>query len=385
MKKNLKIVVLLALFITITTGCFQKHEKVSIPTEDEVKEYIKEKYGENNKIVSKKEIKAKKTKDEKIVEGYKYTIQSDLGFEYEVIAGIKFSYKGNWGKKVYVKNYSDNFYVNFEEKKQNELDTIIKKDSNYKMTYHISKNELCKDEDYKYIDSGLRIDIDLMDDANNIESSIDDLYKIKNELKEKYNITDQKIFITIVLNKESVYSAFDDLYQFDKNIYVELVKRKFKKDIPELNFSFDNPTYINKLFINGEEIGNADKFIYDPVHKEYLVSLNRTGAEYHFTKKIVTDYLNGTYKIKAKDSNPYYPSYNYKIKIKDNEYEVYLSFNDSKLENNYYFKKNGENMNIEIITTAFNNIDYFIKLSDWASLLDCNYEIKDGDVYLTSK
>ena len=387
MKKILKIISLLLIFITITTGCYEKNEKVSIPTENEVKEYIKEKYGENNKILTKKKLKAKKYEQDKLVEGYKYIIQSDLGFEYEVVAGIKYTYKGYWGKQVYVKIYSDNFYEMFEKNKKNELDTIIKKDSNYKITYYISKIELCKNENYKYIDSNLIISVDLMNNVNNIDSSINYLYGIKNELKEKYNIIDQEISINFKLNKQTIFSGFDDIYQFDRNIYIEFIKRYLEKDNSNLNFNFKNPTYINKLFINNKEynISNADKFIYDPSQKEYLVSLNRTGNERYFTKKIITDYLNGTYNIKTKNANPYYPTYTYKITIENNEYEVYLSFNNYKLENNYYFKKNGENMNIKIINTAFNNVEYYIKLSDWASILNCDYEINDDVIYLTTK
>lgn len=231
-KESTIIFILFIIFILIVSIVLFKvfsgnSENKNLPTENDLYNYIKEKYGDNNKIVSKNKIKAKYKGQDKLNEGYKYIIQSDLGFTYEVLAGISYSCNNYiCNNKKYYKIYYNNFYENLKINKKSELDSFINKDSNYKITYDINIFELCQNEDFKCKNNNFSITIDLMNDSNNIDNSCDDLYRIKNELNEKLNINDDDISVYIKLNDKKIITNFKEINQYNKTDFINYIKNK---------------------------------------------------------------------------------------------------------------------------------------------------------------
>lgn len=381
MKKYIKLILILVISITMTTGCFLKNEK--IPSEGEVKKYLEKKYGKNNKIISKEKYKEKDKK------GYRYVVHSSNGFDFTLEAGVTY-FSGYFPiiEGHYAQDYQDDFYPALIEKKKESIDKVFNTYKDISSKYEIGKYLI----NNSTINKALKIEIEF-DNYSSLKSVNSFLYNIKDLFKDKYNIKDIDCIDIDVKSSEKyiTHLKLSNLDTYSKDMHLNFLNYHFESNL------YSKPKYIDKLYINGKEYVSDKyevKFPYSPYYNEYLAEViygykginNIAGKgtiEYwdYIQQEIVTKYLNGKYEVDYEKNKTDYT-------IGNNKYEVYFPRDDAKLQDGYYFKKNNKKLDIKIMKRPlyYGNISYeYLRLDDWASLLECKYEIKNNALYLTSK
>ena len=374
--------ILIILLVLSLTGCLKFSKNDKVPTKEETIEYINNKYGANNTILEVEELPTTGEKHE--TKGNKYKVHSELGFDYIVESGINYSVASGGLGSGYIRYFKDTFYEELIKNKQSEIEPIFNKYSIVDATYKINNSKLL-------------ININLNNNLNNVELANEFLYKLRKQFKEEYNILNMDDVIVRITYNDKVLS--DIKFKYIDSLDIESHKNNIKyyflyEGINNTNTS-DSKVVLNKLYINNKEFTSDKykvKFVYEPTSKEYLaivgygLELSYNGGEKDYLQReIITNYLNGNYTIyKALRKSKY--------NIGNNKYEVYFPRNnDGNIKDGYYFKKNGKKLDIKVVDKPIYyghtgaSYFYYIKLSDWAYLLDCDYSIQGDTVYLTSK
>ena len=201
MKKNIKVILIIMILITFISGCnntkknnieIEKNENESMPTKEEVEQYIEKKYGKYNivNLVSKNDNKNT------------YLVQSPLGFNYTLYTEIK-------NNKGYSKQYYyDTFYKEFTTYEKTDVDSIFNKWNKISTTYKIDNNKL-----YFYINYN-------SSDEINIVCTF--LYDIRNLLL-LYNVLDCDDIKIIINNKEYADIKFSEIDKYDRKDYLTIL------------------------------------------------------------------------------------------------------------------------------------------------------------------
>ena len=275
-----------------------------------------------------------------------------------------------------------------ELNKKNEIDNFFNKYSALKAKYQI--------KEYSKMNINLYIN-----NFSDLELLNDFLYDIDEEFKNRFSIYDLQCIDELIINNTYNDTKFyfdisnlKDLNEYDRKTSLEFLKQYYikKDELDYKNYEYI-PTYINSLYVNDKEF-KSDKykveFIYSPYYKEYLTILGY-GIEFEYNggvadymqREIITDYLSGRYQI-------YNETHKTEYEIGNDKYEIYMLPENSDEKKTYYFKRNGEKLNIKLAKSPLyvgsNNATYYyyLKLSDWAKLLNCEYEIKDNQIYITT-
>ena len=378
-KKNKKLpiillIILLSFFIIgalVFKFIYDIFKPTQVPTEREVKQYISKNIGDNDLIISKEKV-IDTENTEHPDKGYTYVIKSHLGFTYEVKAIITYTDNYPFGYS-YSKYFSSNFLYRLVEEKKDEFDNIINKYPSIDVDYS-------SDEEKK---STIDIKINLQNNLNNITDSYNLSYEIKDLLKNEFKIKNcEQLSIEINYNSsvKPLHIEYTKLNTYDKEIEIEAAKQYFIKDEINLDYTLYKPTYIKKLFINGEEFKSKHEmlFVYNPYYKEYLATYTYYETNDNM-EELITKYLGGTFEVKDELT---------KYQIGNNKYEINFPFDSARLRKNFYFKKNGKNTNIKLVDSPLyygSSHYYYFKLSDMALSLECNYEVINDTIYLKSK
>lgn len=379
---------LICISIIFVTGCGDKYP----PKEEEVLSYIEEKFGDSYKLMS-KETKADTEYESGIT---LYHFQSEFGFYFDVESGLSYT-----PPSLFPAHYSKYCYTDYMKKLQEFIADDIK---NLVDRYSSEQIKITTE------DSGNIVNVNLerysnIRTVNEFVSELGLLYHDKYRVKDKalsdINITiykDDKRFYSNQLSWLRGGESEKDI-EYLQLRYLELIREGEINDssIDEEMLTNKPRLEIDKLVINGEQYTSKKyepQFLYSIDEQEWLtlvgygIILDYNGyVRDYMQREIIIDYLDGEYDIDDKNSITRYS-------IGNDSYEVYfpLDTDTDGIKEDYYFKKNNQNLDIKLCeaprdyTTKATYFAY-IKLSDWAELLNMNYIVdnKEGVVILNSK
>ncbi|WP_455713951.1 hypothetical protein [Anaerosporobacter sp.] len=380
-------IMLSSIFMILFTGCGDKYP----PTEQEVFSYIRENYGGSCKLISTE--KKQDTEEESEITIYHF--QSEFGFDFDVEGGLDYNPPGLFPAK-----YSKYIYTDYMEKLQDFIADDIK---------ILSDKYASGDIKITTEDEGYSISVTFQK-YNNIRTVYEFVYELRLLYGDKYKVKDEglsNINITMYKDDKQFYSTnLSWINKLDKEKSIEYLQLFYVEGVRQeeyIDATVDEDMLTNmprivieELVINGNQYTSKKydpQFVYSVDEQEWLtlvgygVILDYNGnVQDYMQREIITEYLDGDYDIDNENNITRYT-------ISNDSYEVYFPFDDEGIKDEYYFMKNNQKLNIKLSECPSlwgdSEANYFayIKLSDWAELLNMDYTVdnKEGVVILNSK
>ena len=209
MKNNTAKILIMFLILTLFTGCSELDAQ--IPTQEETETYISNKYGDENIIKSFEYFEREGYK------GNKYIVESSLGFEYSVEAGIIFLKTNGNLVSNNIQYYQDTFFKELINDTKVHVDSIFNKYSDISTTYNFSCNyNNCLNFNIEY------------NKKENIKIIRDFLYDIKNLFNINFAVKYMDDINVNIINKSTNKTRkikFSDLDKQSREDYLYVLER----------------------------------------------------------------------------------------------------------------------------------------------------------------